>query len=83
MNKSGSVTNRFIVLDLASTTIKSSIGGVTSRDLVYRSQMYNVWDLGSQRVLQMELYLDEEPNPVVFPLSTPIQVCFKIIHNVM
>ena len=70
-------------MDLASTTVKSTMTGLVSRDLVYKSQMLNMWDMGTLRSLLMEMYVDEERTPVAFPLSTPIQVCFKIIHNVM
>lgn len=83
MDKSGTVTKKFIVLDLVGTTIKSTMSGLISRDLVYKSQILNLWDLGNLRSLNMEVYVDEDTNPVNFPLSSPIQVCFKIIHNVM
>lgn len=83
MDKNGGVTKKFIVLDLAATTVKTTMTGLTSRDLVYKSQLLNLWDLGTLRNLQMEMYVDEETTPVVFPITTPIQVCFKIVHNVM
>ena len=51
INKAGNQTNKFIVMDLVGTTIKTGINGLTSRDLIYKSQMYNVWDLGTQRSL--------------------------------
>jgi hypothetical protein len=70
-------------MDLVGTTVKTTMTGITSRDLVYKSQILNLWDLGSLRNLQMEMYVDEETTPVQFPLTTPVQVCFKIIHNVM
>lgn len=57
MDKTGSVTKKFLVLDLVATSIKTS-AGLTSRDLVYKSQMYNLWDLGILRTLQMEVYTD-------------------------
>lgn len=82
MDKNGSITRKFLVLDLVGTSIKTS-AGLTSRDLIYKSQMYNLWDLGQLRTLQMEVYTDEDTTPINFPIATPIQVCFKIIHNVM
>lgn len=46
--------------------------GMTSRDLIYRSQIENIWNLGAQRNLQMEIYLDESLTPLNYNLTTPI-----------
>jgi hypothetical protein len=70
-------------MDLVSTSQQVNQFGVTSRDLVYRSQMSNVWNLGTQRNLVMEVYLDDSSTPLNLPLTNPIQVCFKIIHVTM
>ncbi len=45
-------------MDLVGTSIKS-VAGLTSRDLIYKSQSINFWNLGSLRDLKMEVYVDD------------------------
>lgn len=51
-DKSGTLTSKFIVLELISTNIKTN-NGIVSRDLIYKSQSNNVWNLNNLRALKM------------------------------
>lgn len=59
IDKKGNVTNKFIVMDLVNTAIKSSQTGIISRDLTYKAQMYNIWSLGLMRDLELYIYVDD------------------------
>lgn len=69
-------------MDLVATSIKT-VNGITMRDLAYKCQNTILWSLGSLRNLKMDLYLGESNVAVPMPLSTPIQISFRIIHVVI
>mgnify|MGYP000452785113 CR=1 FL=1 len=80
VEKDGTNSNKIIVMNLFSVSSNITQQGIQYRDLIYKNEMSALWQLGSLRNLQFQVYLDEEITPINFPITNPINVAFKILH---
>lgn len=68
-----------MVLNLSNVST-TMINGVIYRDLVYTNSQGVTWNLGLLRTIELEVYIDSEPNPIPFPINNPLNLSFKILH---
>lgn len=80
ISKQGVQTNKIIILNLFQVSSTITAQGIQYRDLVYKSEMNTMWQLGSLRNLEFQVYLDDETTPLTFPITNPINITFKILH---